>query len=174
MHAWGKLTVAAVTGALFGLLSSASNQVETPLAFILNAGWAWAGAVVLAGWIAKTRPLGAATGVLAGMAAVLAYYGADSILRGEPFTTYISEITYWAIAIVLMGPGLGAIGATLRGPWAHRSTCRPGGAHRGSHRDDLAPAVAGRRPEPQSDDREGRGLGYGRNVRRSDRPPVHA
>lgn len=115
MHAWGKVTVAVVIGAFFGMLSSASNQVETPLAFILNAGWAWAGAMVLAGWIATTPPLGAATGVLAGMAAVLAYYGADSVLRGEPFTDYRSEITYWAIAIVVMGPGLGAIGAALRG-----------------------------------------------------------
>lgn len=71
-------------GAVWGALSSFTNAEASPfgvaVAVVVNAGWAWAGVAVAAGWVVRTVVRGAAAGVLALIAMTTAYYGMDSIL----------------------------------------------------------------------------------------------
>ncbi len=81
-----------------------------------NAGWAWAGVAVVAGWLVGTSTRGAASGVLALLAMTTAYYGMDSIFRQEPFASYWYEMRVWWVASLVFGSVLGVIGATIRRP----------------------------------------------------------
>lgn len=114
MKVRGKLIASIVVGAAFGASTSMSNQFETPLTFVLNAGWAWLAVMVLAGWIACTVPVAAVAGVLAATSAVLAYYIADSLFSVGPLAESLPEVGYWVLAVLIMGPGFGLVGAFLK------------------------------------------------------------
>jgi hypothetical protein len=55
-------------------------------------------------------------GVVALAAAVTAYYGLDSVLRGEPFAWYQAEMLRWWVASLVIGLALGTVGAMVRRP----------------------------------------------------------
>ena len=109
-----------VLGAAWGALSSFTNAEAKPFgvaaALVVNAGWAWAGVAVAAGWVVGTAARGAAAGVLALLAMTTAYYGMDSIFRHEPFGSYWYEMRVWWLASLVFGAVLGAIGGSIRRP----------------------------------------------------------
>jgi len=86
-------------------------QVADFVSLILDSGWAWAAAAVLAGWLAG-RAGGrlwttAISGCLALIVGTLIFYGSRREL-GSPITEY------WLAASVIFGPGLGVIGGLTR------------------------------------------------------------
>ena len=84
---------------------------------LLGVGWGWAGLAMVAGWLAGTGARGAAAAVLALLAATTAYYGTHSVLRQEPFVWYWREmLLLWWPASVVLGPALGAVGASIGRP----------------------------------------------------------
>ena len=101
-------------------MSSLTNASAAPVAaaasIVVNAGWAWAGVAVAAGALAGTRGRGAVAGVLTLIATTTAYYGADAVLRHEPFGMYWPEMRVWWIAALLLGSLLGAVGANIGRP----------------------------------------------------------
>ncbi len=109
-----------VLGAMWGGLSSFTNADASPFgaaaSLVVNAGWAWAGVAVAAGWLLGTSARGAAAGVLALFAMTTAYYGMDSVLRDEPFGSYWYEMRRWWIASLAFGSVLGALGGSIRRP----------------------------------------------------------
>lgn len=116
---------ASALGAGFGAATSLSNGFASPFepdsfarvaSLVLDAGWAWAGLAVVAGWLAGAPARGAVAGALALIAATSAYFGMDSIIREEPFAWYWPELLRWWLASVVFGPGLGAVGAYMRRP----------------------------------------------------------
>jgi len=115
-----RLIAGLVLGAVWGALSSFTNAEASPFgvaaALVLNAGWAWAGIAVAAGWVVGTAARGAAAGVLALFAMTTAYYAMDSILRYEPFGSYWYEMRVWWLASLVFGAVLGAIGGSIRRP----------------------------------------------------------
>ncbi|PPK93510.1 hypothetical protein CLV92_110138 [Kineococcus xinjiangensis] len=98
------------------MAASAAERVETPLTHVLNAGWAWAGLMVLAGWIARAHLPAVAAAILSAVAAVLAFYAAEAVLLDRPFTSSAGEVEHWLVAIAVTGPGLGLVGALTRSP----------------------------------------------------------
>ncbi|HEV7639698.1 MAG TPA: hypothetical protein VGO39_02380 [Gaiellaceae bacterium] len=130
-----KVAGALALGAGFGGVVSLSNDVASPFgvigariestswasaaevaSLVLDAGWAWAGLAVAAGWVAGARGPGAVAGVLVLIAAAAGYYGLDSILRHEPFAGYWPELRLWWVASVVCGSALGAVGAYVGRP----------------------------------------------------------
>ncbi len=115
-----RLVACLMLGAVWGALSSFTNAEASPfgvaVAVVVNAGWAWAGVAVAAGWVVRTVVRGAAAGVLALFAMTTAYYGMDSILRDEPFGSYWYEMRVWWLASLVFGAVLGAIGGSIRRP----------------------------------------------------------
>lgn len=90
---------------------SVAGQVADFVSLILDSGWAWAAAAVLAGWLAG-RAGGrlwttAVSGSLALIVGTLIFYG----WRRE-LTSPITE--YWLAASVIFGPVLGGIGGLTR------------------------------------------------------------
>lgn len=110
-----KVVCALAAGGGLGLLSSVTNEWASVLTFVFNSGWAWAGIMVLGGWIGGTWRTAILTGILAELAACTAYFATDSWLRGEPFTSYALELSYWSLIALALGPGLGLVGAGARG-----------------------------------------------------------
>ena len=108
-----------VLGAGWGAVSSLTNAAVSPVgvgaSLIANAGWAWAGVAVAAGWLVGARARGAVAGVLALIAMTTAYYGMDSVLRQEPFASYWYEMRVWCSRAWTSGrpsvPWAGASGA---------------------------------------------------------------
>jgi len=94
------------------------SQAAEFASLILDAGWAWAAAAVLAGWLAGDRvSRGAAAGVVALAAATIAYYGSDAVIDGDGVWQMATR--YWLTFSVVAGPLLGAAGALVRRPgWA--------------------------------------------------------
>lgn len=97
------------------------SQVAEFASLILDAGWAWAAAAVLAGWLvsryaAKTSGLAdaALAGGLALVCATTAYYGIDLLFDGGSWWGWVTG--FWLIGSVLLGPALGAAGALIRRP----------------------------------------------------------
>jgi hypothetical protein len=116
---------AAVLGAGFGAATSLSNRIVTPFdsdslarvpSLVLDAGWAWAGLAVVAGWLAGAPARGAVAGAVALLAATTVYYVTDSVARDEPFARYGPELLLWWLASVVGGPALGAVGAYVNRP----------------------------------------------------------
>jgi hypothetical protein len=107
-------------GAAVGLASSLTNASTLPAArfagYVLNAGWMWAAVAVAAGWFVGTRGRGACAGVLALFTTTTAYYGMDSVLRGESLSLYWGEMRGWWVVSVLFGSLLGVVGASIRRP----------------------------------------------------------
>jgi len=107
-------------GAGWGTLSSFTNADVSPFgvaaSLLVNAGWAWAGVAVAAGWLVGTAARGAAAGVLALFAMTTAYYGMDSILHHVPFGSDWYEMLVWWMASVVFGSVLGVVGASIRRP----------------------------------------------------------
>jgi len=110
-----KVVCALAAGGGLGVLSSVTNEWASLLTFVFNSGWAWAGIMVLGGWIGGTWRTAILTGVLAELAACTAYFATDSWLRGEPITSYLLELLYWSLISLALGPGLGLVGAVARG-----------------------------------------------------------
>ncbi|MFC7533208.1 DUF6518 family protein [Actinoplanes sp. GCM10030250] len=135
--------VGPILGTLLGVVDSVVNHVPAVLgevgtaraergawsqtaefaSLILDAGWAWAAAAVLAGWLVSrhARPVaGMVRGALAGgltlLCATTAYYGADLLFDGGSWWGWVTR--YWLIGSVLLGPPLGAVGALIRRPGA--------------------------------------------------------
>lgn len=114
--------VSVTLGAAFGAATALVNWLSTPAdaggspiagtaleplarlaSLILDSGWAWAGLAVGVGWLAGGRVRAAVAGALALLAATTAYsQGAD--------------LRHWAVACVVLGPILGAVGASIRRP----------------------------------------------------------
>ncbi|MGC4808109.1 hypothetical protein [Micromonospora sp. DT233] len=97
------------------------SQVAEFASLILDAGWAWAAAAVLAGWLvsAQARPAvgllrGAVAGALALVFATAAYYGLDVLFDGGAW--WSGTTAYWLVGSVVLGPALGAVGASIRRP----------------------------------------------------------
>ncbi|WP_141725108.1 DUF6518 family protein [Micromonospora pallida] len=97
------------------------SQAAEFASLVLNAGWAWAGAAVLVGWLVSRHPRpavgllrGAAAGALTLVFATVAYYGMDVLSDGGPW--WYGATGYWLIASVLLGPVLGVVGALIRRP----------------------------------------------------------
>jgi hypothetical protein len=92
---------------------SAAAQVAEFFSLILDSGWAWAAAAVLAGWLASRSggPLwtAALAGSLALMVGTLMFYGWRRELGG-----FAAE--FWLVASVTLGPTLGLIGGLARRP----------------------------------------------------------
>ena len=131
------LGVAAVLGAGFGAATSLVNDLSSPYgelggrlvrarwtwvtdvaevgSLLLDVGWAWAALAVAAGWLVGAGAIGrgAAAGAVSLIAATAAYFVTDSVLREEPFAGYAGEARYWLLASLLLGPLLGAVGASL-------------------------------------------------------------
>jgi len=107
-------------GAMWGGLSSFTNADVSPFgvaaSLLVNAGWAWAGVAVAAGWLVGTAARGAAAGVLALFAMTTAYYGMDSIVHRVQFGSDWYEMLVWWMASVVFGSVLGVVGASIRRP----------------------------------------------------------
>lgn len=90
---------------------SAAGQVADFVSLILDAGWAWAAAAVLAGWLARRAGGRLWTAAIAGSLALIVgtfiFYGWRREL-GSPSTGY------WVAASVIFGPVLGLIGSLTR------------------------------------------------------------
>ncbi|MDK0524651.1 DUF6518 family protein [Streptomyces sp. ML-6] len=119
-----------VAGAGFGTVTSLANALSSPyteigaplkgtpggrtakvLSLLLDSGWAWAALAVAAGWLAGTLVRGALAGTLSLIAATVAYYLTDAYVADAE-----SAMAYWAVAALLFGPALGAVGAAVRRP----------------------------------------------------------
>ena len=120
-------------GVAFGAATSLSNWLGSQFdadsiaripSLILDAGWTWAAFGILAGWLASApRPssaprflhaaLASALGLIA---ATVAYFGVDAIVRDEPLGSYTAEMVRWWAASILAGPILGLVGALARSP----------------------------------------------------------
>ena len=129
--------VAAVLGAGFGAATSLLNDLSSPYgelggrlvrarwtwvtdvaevgSLLLDVGWAWAAVAVAAGWLVGAGAIGrgAAAGAVSLMAATAAYFVMDSLLREESLAGYLGEARYWLLASLMLGPLLGAVGASL-------------------------------------------------------------
>ncbi|MFE0588580.1 DUF6518 family protein [Micromonospora echinospora] len=97
------------------------SQVSEFASLILNAGWAWAAAAVLVGWLVSrpARPTagvlrGAVAGALALVFATTAYYAMDVLFDGGVWWDWRTR--YWLVGSVLLGPALGVAGASIRRP----------------------------------------------------------
>lgn len=128
-----RLLVAVLLGAAYGAVTSLLNDLSSEygdlgstlagtsgqsllkvLSTMAGAGWAWAALAVAVGWYTGTRRWGAAAGGLALAVAATAYYSLDNLLRSEPILN--TDIWIWAAAGLLLGPPLGAVGATIGRP----------------------------------------------------------
>jgi hypothetical protein len=117
-------------GAGFGAVTSLVNALSSPyteigaplrgtpggrtakvLSLLLDAGWAWAALAVAVGWLAGTLVRGALAGTLSLIAATVAYYVTDAYVADAE-----SAMAYWAVAALLLGPALGAVGAAIGRP----------------------------------------------------------
>jgi hypothetical protein len=134
------VSVAAVLGAGFGAATSLINDLSSPYgelggrlargswtwvtdvaevgSLLLDVGWAWAALAVAAGWLAGVTARAAVAGAVSLLTATAAYYFMDSLLRGESWAGYVGEMRYWWLAGLMLGPFLGAVGATLLRPGA--------------------------------------------------------
>ena len=132
----GSSAVALAVGGGFGAATSLINDVSSPYgsigsrlvgtgwawatevaSLLVDQGWAWAGLAVAMGWLAGAGARGAVAGVLALLAATTSYYGTDSVLREETFAMYWGEmLQWWWPASVVLGPPLGAAGASIGRP----------------------------------------------------------
>jgi hypothetical protein len=93
------------------------SQVSEFASLILDAGWAWAAAAVLAGrLVGRHRSLVAAalSGASTLVFATIAYYGTDIVFDGDDL--WNTTTRYWLTGSVVLGPVLGAAGALSRGP----------------------------------------------------------
>lgn len=95
------------------LAGTLTQSVLKVLSLIVGVGWAWAALAVGIGWAVGKIVRGGLAGAVSLASATLAYYLADGALRGEPLVWYRSEIATWAIASLVLGPLLGAIGASI-------------------------------------------------------------
>lgn len=115
-------------GIALGAATSASDAAaggldqtsfDRVVSMVLNAGFVWAGAGVLAGWLLGESRLsrGALAGVTTLVAAVLAYY-AYGVLVGDRTDAHLASVSgfvrLWAAAAFLAGPVLGAVGVLCR------------------------------------------------------------
>jgi hypothetical protein len=116
---------ACALGSGFGAATSFSNRVDSRVepdsfarvaSLVLDAGWAWAGLAVVAGWLAGAPVRGAVAGVLALLAATTVYYGVDSVLGDGSLAWYWPELLRWWFASVVCGSVLGTVGAYGRRP----------------------------------------------------------
>jgi hypothetical protein len=96
------------------------SQTAEFASLILDSGWAWAATAVAVGWLVSrgTRPMvGTLRGALAGcaalVAATVAFYGGNLLVRGD---FYWEAVWYWWLGSLLLGSPLGAVGATIRRP----------------------------------------------------------
>ncbi|MEV5824231.1 DUF6518 family protein [Spirillospora sp. NPDC052242] len=130
-----RVVVAVPIGIVFGAVTSLLNALSSPYTAIgapvadtvvapvvevvsrlVGVGWAWAALAVAVGWFAG-RPLhGALAGTGALLAATTGYYVLDPVLRDEPFGMHSGALVYWAVAAVLFGPLLGALGSQIGRP----------------------------------------------------------
>lgn len=102
------------------------SQVAEFAGLILDAGWAWAAAAVLAGWLALGVARGAVAGGLSLVCATAAYYGTDLLFDGGTWWGWVTG--FWLIGSVLLGPLLGLAGALIRRGGAVAAMVVPVGA----------------------------------------------
>jgi hypothetical protein len=90
---------------------------------ILDAGWAWAAAAALVGWLVSQHATArqtsglwrsAAAGGSALIFATAAYYGTDLLFDGGGWWGMATR--YWLVGSALLGPPLGLAGALTRRP----------------------------------------------------------
>lgn len=125
---WGlsgrRILVAALLGVALGLGASASNAWPSALIYVLNAGWAWAGVMVVGGLFARTPLGGMVTALVAAAFANTAYYLGDSwwagasrsgvVVERDSFMSALPEVGFWILVALVLAPGLGAVGALQR------------------------------------------------------------
>lgn len=110
-----RLLVAIALGGVFGVASSASNHLaQSPITFLLNAGWAWAAVPVWAGALQRTKLRAALVGPLAGAVAVFGYYLSDSAFGGTPFEAYWYDVTIWLVGYAVVGSVFALTGFAAR------------------------------------------------------------
>jgi hypothetical protein len=88
--------------------------MQSPITFLLNAGWAWAAVPVWAGALQRTRVHAASVGPCAGAVAVFGYYLSDSVLGGTPFEAYWYEIIFRLVGFAIVGSAFALIGFAAR------------------------------------------------------------
>lgn len=87
--------------------------VRRTLSLLLNAGTAWAGISVLAGWLVRGRLAASLAGLLAGPSALVVHYGLGELTGAMPAGSFASNGSWFVIAAVTGAP-LGLLGATAR------------------------------------------------------------
>ena len=112
-------------GVVFGAATSLSNWLGSQFdadsiaripSLILDAGWTWAAFGLADGSrprLGRVPPLASALGLIA---ATVAYFGVDAIVRDEPLGSYTAELVRWWGVSILAGPILGLVGALARSP----------------------------------------------------------
>jgi hypothetical protein len=114
-----------VAGAGFGAAVSWCNDrsavegdttatVLRTLSLVLGSGPVWAALAVAMGWWARAPLRAVVAGPVALLAATIAYYCTDSVLRDEPLRLYAAEMARWSVAGAILGFALGGVGAVAR------------------------------------------------------------
>lgn len=114
---WLAVPLAALAGALWGVLGWLGDGAPSPYSAFFNLGGPWLLFAWLLGRWTGRNPLGALCGGLALAAAVLAYYTAYTsglTVGGLEARVYDPESRAWLLLAALSGPAFGAAGAWSR------------------------------------------------------------
>ncbi|MBF5082627.1 hypothetical protein [Quadrisphaera sp. INWT6] len=106
---WGAALRAAVALGLASLTPDASTSA------VLGSGTAWAGLLVLAGWLLRRPGRAAAAGVVVGLTAVAVHDGAGQLVGAFGASAWVDD-RWWFAAAALAGGPLGLLGAAAHRP----------------------------------------------------------
>ena len=113
----GMTTRAVLLGAGLGLFSAFGDRmpIDTPLVVLValaNAVGPWVVVAFLAGAATRTARSGATLGAAALVMAVATYYVTSTLAYGSDFVDPVRAIVVWGVVALVVGPPLGAAGAT--------------------------------------------------------------
>lgn len=114
-----KALLTLLAGAGFGVVVVALNHAgSTPLRSLSivtggGAGWATVG-ILVAAWWRRRLALSVVAAFLALAAAVTAYYVADAVAADSPLAEDISDLRFWILGALVVGPPLGLVGWRAR------------------------------------------------------------
>lgn len=121
---WSRRIAVIVTGSAFGaaatwlnvpseeyILDGGTRRVAS---LVVNAGAAWAGMAVLAGWLLGSVRQGLLGGPLALVPAVVVYYVVGAAVGSENPDGSADQIVFFSLLALATGPALGAVGGVIR------------------------------------------------------------
>lgn len=124
--AWPRVAAVVVVGLVFGTVTTLLNTPpgnyvldDSPrrvASLVVNSGAVWAGLAVLGGWLVGSTLRGLVTGPLVLILAIVAYYVAGAVAGSENRDGSVDQIAYFALASLIAGPMLGAVGGMIRRP----------------------------------------------------------